>query len=124
MPAAPSLATYAFVLAVPDLARSAAWFEDVLGFSLDWRDGDNWRTLSRGGVRVMMGQCPDALPPSQLGDHSYFAYIDVDDVDALHVEIAAKGALILAGPADKPWGRREMAVATPDGHRLMFGQHI
>jgi catechol 2,3-dioxygenase-like lactoylglutathione lyase family enzyme len=121
---APSLSTYAFVLAVPDLARSAAWFEDVLGFGLDWRDGDNWRTLSRGGVRVMMGHCPDALPPSRLGDHSYFAYVDVDDIDALHTEIAAKGALILAAPADKPWGRREMAIATPDGHRLMFGQPI
>jgi hypothetical protein len=31
---------------------------------------------------------------------------------------------VLSGPADRPWGRREMALATPDGHRLMFGQHI
>jgi uncharacterized glyoxalase superfamily protein PhnB len=120
----PSLAAYAFVLAVPDLDAAAAYFRDVLGFSRDWRDGDNWETLSRGGARVMLGGCPDALPPAELGDHSYFAYIDVDDVDALYAEIAPRGAIVRLAPADKPWGRREMAVATPDGHRIMFGQHI
>ena len=29
---------------------------------------------------------------------------------------------VLSGPADKPWGLREMAVRTPDGHRIMFCQ--
>jgi tripartite-type tricarboxylate transporter receptor subunit TctC len=27
-------------------------------------------------------------------------------------------------PADKPWGRREMAIATPDGHGMMSGQKL
>ena len=120
----PILSSYAFVLAVPDLKRSVAYFEEALGFSRDWNDGDNWQALARDGVRVMLGRCPDAIPPSELGDHSYFAYIAVDDIDALHAEIAAKGAIVRLAPADKPWGRREMAVGTPDGHRLMFGQTI
>ena len=120
----PTLAAYAFVLAVPDLKRAVAYFEDALGFSRDWNDGDNWQALVRGGVRLMLGHCPDALPPAELGDHSYFAYIDVDDIDALHAEITARGAIVRVAPADKPWGRREMAVGTPDGHRLMFGQTI
>jgi uncharacterized glyoxalase superfamily protein PhnB len=118
------LAPYAHVLAVPDLGRTAGYFEQVLGFARDWNDGDNWQALARDGVRVMLGRCPDAIPPDQLGDHSYFAYVEVDDVDALHAEIAAKGAILLSTPADKPWGRREMGVATPDGHRIMFGQAI
>lgn len=118
----PNLQTYAFVLAVPDLPRSVAYFRDALGFGLDWVDGDNWATLSRGGARVMMGHCPDALPPGELGDHSYFAYLHVDDIDALHREWAARGALIGRAPHDTSWGMREMAVATPDGHRLMVGQ--
>jgi uncharacterized glyoxalase superfamily protein PhnB len=120
----PSLATYAFVLAVPDLMRSVAYFEDVLGFARDWNDGQSWQALTRGGVRLMLGHCPDALPPSDLGDHSYFAYVEVDDVDALFTEIAPRGAILTSEPTDKPWGRREMGVATPDGHRLMFGQSI
>jgi glyoxalase/bleomycin resistance protein/dioxygenase superfamily protein len=48
----------------------------------------------------------------------------VDDVDALHAELFGKDALILRAPEDKPWGRREMAVATPDGNRMMLGQPI
>lgn len=124
MPQSTDLRAYAYVLAVPDLPRSAAYFENALGFSTDWQDGDNWRALSRGSVRVMLGHCPDALPPSQTGDHSYFAYFHVDDIDALHAELASRGAIIAQPPADKPWGMREMALATPDGHRMMVGQEL
>jgi uncharacterized glyoxalase superfamily protein PhnB len=72
----------------------------------------------------MLGSCPDALPPAKLGDHSYFAFFTTRDVDALYSEFKVKAALILSPPADKPWGWREMAVATPEGHRMMFAQEI
>lgn len=120
----PDLQPRAYVLAVQDLAGSTAYFVDVLGFSKDWNDGDNWQAVVRGKVRLMLGRCPDALPPAQLGDHSYFGFFATDDVDALYAEFRAKGALIRSGPADKPWGWREMAVATPEGHRMMFAQSI
>lgn len=120
----PDLQPRAYVLAVQDLAGSMAYFVDVLGFSKDWNDGDNWQAVVRGKVRLMLGRCPDALPPAQLGDHSYFGFFATDDVDALYAEFRAKGALIRSGPADKPWGWREMAVATPEGHRMMFAQSI
>jgi catechol 2,3-dioxygenase-like lactoylglutathione lyase family enzyme len=115
---------YAFVLAVPDLKCSVRYFVDVLGFQPEWRDGDRWQSLTPGSVRLMLGHCPDALPPEQIGDHSYFAYLVVDDVDALHAEFVARGAVIIHAPEDRPWGRRELAVATPDGHRIMIAQSI
>ena len=118
------LQPYAFVLAVLDLPKTSDYFETALGFHLEWEDGTNWRTLSRDGVRVMLGHCPDAVPPAAIGDHSYFGYWLIDDVDALHVEISQRGAIILQPPTDRPWGRREMALATPDGHRIMIGQQI
>ena len=120
----PTLTPRAYVLAVHDLAGSTAYFVETLGFAKDWNDGDNWRAVIRDGVRIMMGRCPDALPPAELGDHNYFAFLATDNVDALHAEFAARGALILKPPADKPWGWREMPVATPEGHRIMFAQAI
>ncbi|WER50575.1 hypothetical protein CupriaWKF_34265 [Cupriavidus sp. WKF15] len=48
----------------------------------------------------------------------------MDDIDALHAEPASRGAIIVQPPADKPWGMREMALATPDGHRMMVGQEL
>jgi catechol 2,3-dioxygenase-like lactoylglutathione lyase family enzyme len=113
---------YAYVLAVPDLDRSARYLVDVLGFRPEWREGDNWQSLTRGEVRLMLGHCPGALSPGEIGDHSYFAYIVVEDVGALHAELVGKSAIILHPPIDRPWGKREMGVATPDGHRIMFAQ--
>jgi uncharacterized glyoxalase superfamily protein PhnB len=120
----PELRPHAYVLAVRDLAGSTAYFVEMLGFSKEWNDGDNWQALVRGDIRLMLGRCPDALPPAELGDHAYFGFFATDDVDGLHAEFAARSARILAAPADKPWGWREMAVATPEGHRMMFAQPI
>ncbi len=115
---------HAYVLAVQDLSGSAAYFENVLGFAPEWRDEDRWRGLRRGHVRIHLGLCPAALPPDELGDHRYFGFFTTDDLDGLHAEFASRGAIILSPPADKPWGWREMAVATPEGHRMMFAQAI
>ena len=118
------LQAFAYVLAVHDLEGSTAYFRDVLGFTADWQDEDRWQALRRGKVRVHLGRCPHALPPAALGDHSYFGMIRTDDVGSLHAEIAARGAIVLSPPTDRPWGFREMAVATPEGHRMMFAQAI
>lgn len=111
------------VLAVPDVAATAAWWTGRMGFTL-WMEPDGWKFVRRGGCSIMLGECPDAIDPADLGEHQYFAYILVDDLDAYHAEIAPQGVEILSGPADKPWGMREMAVRTPDGHRVMFGQDL
>lgn len=112
-----------YVLAVRDLAKASAHWRDVLGFESALRP-PGWDVVERDQCRVMLGECPDDPPASEIGAHSYFAHLMVDDVDAYHAEIAARGAEILPPPADKPWGLREMAVRTPDGHRIMFAQAI
>lgn len=113
-----------YVIAVPDLARSAAWYRDVLGFEVHELGDPGWRWLQRGACIIMAGECADALPPSQLGDHSDFAYVQVDDIDALHADVAARGAEISKPLRDEPWGMREFGVRTVDGHRMMFGQPL
>lgn len=121
-PASAQLLDLRCVLAVRDLAAAAAFYRDMLGFRIE-SETEGWCFLSRGACRLMLGHCADALPAGSLGDHSWFAYVHVDDVDALHAEFTARG-LPLATPADKPWGLRELLVMTPDGHRLMFGQAL
>lgn len=82
-----------YVLAVPDLAKTTAWWRDVMGFKLDF-EVEGWSFLSRGDVALRLGECPDAIPPSELGDHQFFAFVFVDDVDAFHAEIVERGAKI------------------------------
>jgi uncharacterized glyoxalase superfamily protein PhnB len=110
------------VLAVHDLERSAAWFCSVLGCERSDPDPGNWVFCTSGAVTFMLGRCPDALPASALGDHSYVAYLDVDSVDAFHARALTEGAEVLKPPTDEPWGRRELALRSPDGHRFMLGQ--
>jgi catechol 2,3-dioxygenase-like lactoylglutathione lyase family enzyme len=119
MPA--KLSPWAFVLAVPDLRRSADYFRDVLGFRVLWEEAADWRLVERGEMRVMLGSCPKDVPPSELGSHSWFGYVNVDDVAALHGELTSRGA-VCTPPADRPYGMREMVVTTIDGHRIVFGE--
>jgi catechol 2,3-dioxygenase-like lactoylglutathione lyase family enzyme len=120
-PKRPEIAPWAHVLAVRDLERSVRYFRDVLGFRIRWEEASEWRLAERGQVRLMLGHCPDDLPAAAIGSHNWFAYLDVDDVDRLHAELAAKGAQCTA-PADRPYGTREIVVTTIDGHRIVFGQ--
>jgi len=119
----PKLSPFAHILAVRDLEASAAHYRDALGFRVLWPEGDDWRLVERDGVRIMLGACPDETPAASLGDHSLFAYVHVDDVDALHAEFATHGANVSA-PADRAHGLREIVVTTIDGHRLLFGQEL
>ena len=112
------------VLAVLDLKASTRYYMDVLGFSQDPIDVKGWSFLTRDTFRVMLGECPGQKPASELGDHSYFAYWNVDDVDQFYKEIVAKGALVTSEPSDKPWGLREFGLRTPDGHRITCGELI
>jgi uncharacterized glyoxalase superfamily protein PhnB len=112
---------YAYVLAVRDLEASAAYYRDVLGFRIDWTEGSDWRLAVRDGVRLMIGHCPDDKPAAEIGSHSWFAYLEVDDVDGLHRELTARGANTTS-PRDQPYGMREIVVTSPEGHRIVFGQ--
>ncbi|MGZ5200923.1 MAG: VOC family protein [Telluria sp.] len=116
--------SHMYVLAVPDLDRSSAFYRDVLGFSIHEMGDPGWRLYARDACRIMAGECPDALPPSQIGDHSYFAYLVVDDVEAWHHRVVAAGADIIKPVTNEPWRMREFGLRTVDGHRIMIGQEL
>ena len=57
---APKIAPWAFVLAVPDLERSAAYYREILGFRVEWEEASDWRLVEPGqevaGQRVDVAQ--------------------------------------------------------------------
>ncbi len=108
------------MLAVKDLRVSADYFINKLGFEKDF-SALGWEFLSFGDFKVMLGECADAMLAHETGDHSYFAHVLVENVDVIFEEFKLNGADIISRPEDKPWGLREFAVRTPDGHRMTFG---
>ena len=111
------------VLAVRDLETSTRFYVDVLGFTHHQVDADGWSFLSRDTFTVMLGECADEKPASELGDHSYVGYLIVADVDQLRDEWYSRGAIVTE-PADKPWRLREFTLRTPDGHRFTIGERL
>ena len=113
-----------YVIAVQNLQSAALYYQDVLGFSIRDIGDDGWRLFERDGCLIMAGHCPDSIPARELGDHSYFAYLVVDDVDQYFADISGRGAELIKLLKSEPWGMREFGVRTNDGHRIMFGQEI
>jgi len=124
------------VIAVRNLERSSAFYRDVLGFEVHEMGDDGWRVFAKDVCRIMAGECADAATPTaaEIGDHSYFAYLVVDDVDEVYRRVSrsasggggggARQAEIVKPLRDEPWGMRELGVRTVDGHRIMIGQRV
>jgi catechol 2,3-dioxygenase-like lactoylglutathione lyase family enzyme len=111
---------------VPDLGSAVAFFEELLGFRTYVRLKD-YAYLHREtvGIRILESHGPDGAPP---GNRRFAYYVDVEDVDALHAELKPKLDALPAGdvhgPADKPYGQRELAIVAPDGNLIVFGHAI
>ena len=119
----PEMTKTRFVLAVIDLARSTDYYTSVLGLVIDF-EVPGWSFLSRDGFRVMLGECADAIPAGELGDHSYYGYITVTDIDALHDEYQRREVQFTQRLADKPWGMRDFAISDPGDVLWRIGQNI
>ncbi len=119
----PNILETRYVLAVQNLAASVKYYLEKLGFTTDWAD-EGWHQLRRERFVVMLGECPDDRSAYETCNHSYFAYVQVANVDELHKELAGNGVEIHYALGSKPWGMREFGIITIDGHRIMFGQQL
>jgi len=113
-------------LHVDDLDKALAFFNDILGFETRYRaDGYAYVHRETAGIRILQNEGGDGAPN---GNRRFAYYIDVRDVDALHAELKPKLDTLppgdVHGPADKPYGQRELLVLSPDGNLLAFGQAI
>jgi catechol 2,3-dioxygenase-like lactoylglutathione lyase family enzyme len=110
---------------VADLEDGLRFFQDFLGFSVPYREG-NFAYVERDGVAIRILEDHD--PPPQPGDRRFAYYIDVHDVDALYAELKPRLDTLpprdVHGPADKSYGQRELLVLAPDGNLIAFGQAI
>jgi catechol 2,3-dioxygenase-like lactoylglutathione lyase family enzyme len=104
------------ILSVRDMSASLEFYTQKLGFKNMWEWGDpaTFASISRDGVTIYLAQ-------GDQGQSGTWLYLVVNDVDAIHHELDAKGLAPLEPPRDRPWGMREMLVEDPDGHRLRIG---
>ncbi|MBX7184048.1 MAG: VOC family protein [Vicinamibacteria bacterium] len=111
---------------VDDLDRAVAFFTEVLGFRTLVRYADYaYVHRETAGIRLLQNHGNDGAPP---GNRRFAYYVDVRDVDALYAELKPKLDTLptedVHGPADKPYGQRELLVLAPDGNLIAFGHAI
>lgn len=112
-----------YVLAVQDLDASVRFYTQQLGCRILFQF-PGWCYLGRDALVLMLGECADEPPASDLGDHSYMAYLEVEDIESLYREFQQKEVKIRKSLRTEDWGMKEFAIQTPDGHRLMFGEEV
>ncbi|MBU6372494.1 MAG: VOC family protein [Alphaproteobacteria bacterium] len=109
---------------VPDLEAALTFMVGSLGFRVEVRMGD-YAYVSREGAGLRMMEAGPGNP-FQPGTRRFAYYFDCRDVDALYAELKPRLDALPAGdvhgPADKPYGQRELLVLAPDGNLIAFGQ--
>ncbi len=109
-------------LGVTDLARSIAWYEDVLGFKLEYRMDDiGWCELSTGVQRVNVGL--SRVEAIQHGGGATPTF-GVGDIDAARRHVESHGVRF-DGETRTVAGMVKLATFfDPDGNALMFYQSL
>lgn len=103
---------------VSDLERAAAYYQNQLGFDLDWDGAD-------GGIAgVSRGSCRLFLTDREFRQHygnaaPVMIWLNLNsrqEVDDLHDTWSRSGARIASPPGPKPWKLHEFTVADLDGN--------
>lgn len=100
-------------------AKAREFYVDFLGFEVEWEhrfepDAPLYMELRRGALTLHLSEHHgDGSPGMTL-------LVNVDDLDALHVELNAKQYRNMRpGIEERDWGR-EMTVWDPFGNRIRF----
>ena len=110
-------------LTVRDLARSVAWYRDVLGFT----EGERWeedgvvlgQQMKAGAVDLMLNQDDFAKGRERhKGEGVRVWWSTTQSLDTLADNIRAQGGTIDYGPDDTPWGDRAFGLTDLDGYRI------
>ena len=112
----------AITLFVEDLGETRAWYSAVFARPPMFED-PNSVVFAFGGAVVNLlhvSAVPELTSPAAAAsrtDGSGVVFtLAVDDVDATATELERRGATLLNGPMDRPWGIRTAAFRDPDGH--------
>jgi catechol 2,3-dioxygenase-like lactoylglutathione lyase family enzyme len=118
----PMLVGAATVFVVSDMPKSVEHYRDTLGFTVTFQYGNPtfYRCLCRDEVAVHLLAADATKRPAGNGGICVF----VRDVDAVHAELAARGANIVKPPQNYDYGMRDFDVVDLDGNRLVFGEGI
>jgi catechol 2,3-dioxygenase-like lactoylglutathione lyase family enzyme len=118
------------LLVVADLARSVAWYRDVLGAEVVGEYGGtsavlrfvgSWLLIVTGGEPTADKPTVSMAAPADPDRASAELIVAVPDCRAAHAELVSRGAVFLAEPVEYAWEIRAF-FRDPDGHLFEISQ--
>ena len=112
----------AITLFVDDLDAAKQFYRKVFGLPVAFEDGESAvfrfkntliNLLKTTAARELIE--PAMVATRESGARSQLT-IEVDDVDATCAELISRGAKLLNGPMDRPWGVRTACFSDPAGN--------
>jgi uncharacterized glyoxalase superfamily protein PhnB len=112
---------------VNDVAKSLAWYQDVLGCVVQ----DRWESdgklmgveMGAGTVIFMLGQDDWKKGRDRVKGEGFRLYCDTSqDVDRLADQIKARGGTLAQEPEDESWGARVFSLVDPDGFKITIAK--
>jgi uncharacterized glyoxalase superfamily protein PhnB len=115
-------------IVVADLARSLAFYRDLLGFSVDVTVPDEppfmFALMQRDGIEVFLNDVKAAGHESiAAGKGGMSLYFDITGLHELHGALQGKANVVM--PLEKKfYGVTEFAITDPDGYILTFAERL
>jgi len=115
--------TLSISLTVKDLSTSLAWYNNVLGFTIDRkieREGKLRSVALRAGIaRISINQDDGAKGWTRIkGEGFSLNFTTEQNIDKIASRIKELGGVLDTEPADMPWGVRMFRLKDPDGYKL------
>jgi len=103
---------------VKDLKSAAAYYQNNLGFSLDWGDDElGLAGISKGECRLFLANQQYRKRYGNTGPSLTWLNLNSkEEVDDLYRRWSASSASLISAPESKPWGLHEFTAADPDGN--------
>jgi catechol 2,3-dioxygenase-like lactoylglutathione lyase family enzyme len=117
-------------LFVEDLEAARIFYRDVFGREVIYEDQVSI-VLKFSNLMINLLQAreaPELIEPAAVAGPNagsrFLLTVNVEDVNAVCLELARRGVKLLNGPLDRPWGRRTAAFADPAGHVWEVAQNL
>ncbi len=110
-------------LTVADLARSVAWYREVLGFT----EGERWeekgaihgQQMKAGAVDLMLNQDDFSKGRDRKkGEGVRVWWSTAQSLYGLAAMIRTRGGKLDYGPGETPWGDHAFGLSDPDGYHI------
>ncbi|MCU4182701.1 glyoxalase superfamily protein [Bosea sp. BH3] len=111
----------AAMLPVADMARACEFYVSALGFQKTFENGTpvGFMILKRDAAELHL-----TLQPDHRAASFNVAHMMVEDIDAVHAIVRARGLRIVKGLRDKDYGLRAFVFEDPDGNRIDVGEPL